>query len=173
MTIRDRSLKAASCHNLSDHARQCCVMALPEAGAHTRREKRRSCWWYRSDQRMITAGSMGDFQSEGFQKFGLSWHWPWKWVGGWPLLCLVTYVWDYCGGNLDDTHRQRGSSSSTMCRHHALISFWRNVTIFCHRLYHGFFFPEVTSESPWSPFHHSWNCHQQVGLSLMLVVTTL
>ena len=38
----------------------------------------------------------------------------------------------------------RGNSSSTMCRHHALISFWRNVTIFCHRLYHGFFFPEVT-----------------------------
>ena len=25
-------------------------------------------------------------------------------------------------------------------------------------------------ESPWSPFHHSWNGHQQVGLSLMLVV---
>ena len=107
MTIRDRSLKAASCHNLSDHARQCCVMALPEAGAHTRREKRRSCWWYRSDQRMITAGSMGDFQSEGFQKFGLSWHWPWKWVGAMPLVCLVTYVWDHCRGNLDSTLRQR------------------------------------------------------------------
>ena len=36
VTIRDRSLEAASCHNLSDHARQCCVMALPEVGAHTR-----------------------------------------------------------------------------------------------------------------------------------------
>ena len=172
MTIRDRSLKAASCHNLSDHARQCCVMALPEAGAHTRREKRRSCWWYRSDQRMITAGSMGDFQSEGFQKFWLSWCWPWKWVGAMPLVCLVTYVWDHCRGNLDSTLRQR-----------ELI--FDNVPPSCANIVstqrHHLLSPALSwsllsgghPESPWSPFHHSWNCHQQVGLSLMLVVTTL
>ena len=112
---------------------------------------------------------MGDFQSEGFRKFGLSWHWPWKCVGALPLVCLVTYVWDYCRGNLDSTLRQRelifdnvppSCANIVLTQRHHLLS----------PALSWFLLSGGHPESPWSPFHHSWNCHQQVGLSLMLVV---
>ena len=52
---------------LSDHARQCYVTSLLEAGDHTR-GKRRSRRWYRRDEGRVSARSMGDvseFTEEG------------------------------------------------------------------------------------------------------------